>query len=94
MIDLTPILEAVISLAVALITYKLIPWIKAGTDEKQQNLLRATVKTLVFAADQLYGVGKGEEKLDYVIAEMEKRGFTADRAAIEAEVRKLTQSVG
>lgn len=94
MIDLTPILEAVISLAVALITYKLIPWIKARTDEKQQDLLRATVKTLVFAAEQLYGAGKGEEKLDYVIAEMEKRGFTADRAAIEAEVRKLTQSVG
>lgn len=92
MIDLTPILEAVISLAVALITYKLIPWIKAQTDGKQQDLLRATVKTLVFAADQLYGAGKGEEKLDYVIAEMEKRGFTADRAAIEAAVKQLTQS--
>lgn len=91
-IDLTPVFQAIISLAVALVTYKLIPWIKARTDEKQQNLLQATVKILVFAAEQMYGAGKGEEKLDYVIKELEKRGFTADRAAIEAAVRQLTQS--
>ena len=66
-IDLTPVFQAIISLAVALVTYKLIPWIKARTDEKQQNLLQATVKILVFAAEQMYGAGKGEEKLDYVI---------------------------
>ena len=36
--------------------------------------------------DRLYGAGKGAEKLDYVIAELEKRGFTADRAEIEAAV--------
>ena len=91
-IDLTPVFQAIISLAVALITYKLIPWIKARTDEKQQNLLQATVKIVVFAAEQMDGAGKGEEKLDYVIKELEKRGFTADRAAIEAAVRQLTQS--
>ena len=40
----------------------------------------------MYAAEQLYGAGKGAEKLDYVISELEKRGFTADRAAIEAAV--------
>lgn len=86
MIDLTPIFEAILALLAALVTYKLIPWIKSKTTAEQQALLTATVKTLVYAAEQLYGAGKGAEKLDYVISELEKRGFTADRAAIEAAV--------
>ena len=85
-IDLTPIFQAVIALLAALVTYKLIPWIKSKTTAEQQALLTATVRTLVYAAEQLYGAGKGTEKLDYVIKELEARGFTADRAAIEAAV--------
>ena len=87
-IDLTPIFQAIIALLAALVTYKLVPWIKSKTTAEQQALLSATVKTLVYAAEQLYGAGKGAEKLDYVIAELEKRGFTADRAEIEAAVAK------
>ena len=85
-IDLTPIFQAVIALLAALVTYKLIPWIKSKTTAEQQALLTATVRTLVYAAEQLYGAGHGAEKLDYVIKELEARGFTADRAAIEAAV--------
>lgn len=88
MIDLTPIFEAILALLAALVTYKLIPWIKSKTTAEQQALLTATVKTLVYAAEQLYGAGKGAEKLDYVIKELEARGFTADRAAIEAAVKE------
>ena len=64
-IDLTPIFQAIIALLAALVTYKLVPWIKARTTESQQALLSATVRTLVYAAEQLYGAGKGAEKLDY-----------------------------
>ena len=39
MIDLTPIITAVIAIIVALITYRLVPWIKAHTNETQQNIL-------------------------------------------------------
>ena len=96
MIDLTPILQAVLALLAALVTYKLIPWIKAKTTQEQQNLLLSITSVLVFAAEQLYGSGRGEEKLDYVVRELEARGFTADRAAIEAVVRdyadKLTSN--
>lgn len=93
MIDLTPIFEVVIALIAALITYKLIPWIKARTTTEQQALLQATVKTLAYAAEQLYGAGAGAAKLDYVMTELEKRGFTADRAAIEAAVRNMNIGV-
>ena len=87
-IDLTAIIEAIISIVVSIIAYKLIPWIKTKTTNEQQALLRATIKTLVFAADQLYGAGEGAAKLDYVVEQLEEKGFTADRAAIEAIVKE------
>ena len=54
-IDLTPIFQAIIALLAALVTYKLIPWIKSKTTESQQKNMRALVKVLVYAAEQLYG---------------------------------------
>ena len=90
-IDLTPLLQALLGLLAAIVTGLVIPWIKARTTEQQQILLSSTVAILVNAAEQLYGAGKGAEKLDYVKAELEKRGFTVDTAAIEAAVRMFTK---
>ena len=90
MIDLTDIIQAVIALIVALITYKVIPWIKAKTTESQQAILMATVRTLVYAAEQLYGAGKGDEKLQYVKQKLEEKGFDVDIDAIEAAVKEIT----
>ena len=89
MIDLTPIFEAILALLATLVTYKLIPWIKARTTAEQQSLLAATVRTLVYAAEQLYGAGKGDAKLAYVQDELESRGLKVDAAAIEAMVREM-----
>ena len=86
MIDLTPLFQALIALLGAIITYKLIPWIKARTTNEQQNMLRATIRTLVYAAEQVYGAGEGGKKLDYVVARLAARGYSVDRAEIEAAV--------
>ncbi len=87
MIDLTPIIEAILALAAALITAFVIPWIRSKTTAAQQQTIEAVTRTLVLAAEQLYGAGNGAQKLDYVIEELKKRGYTADRAAIEAAVK-------
>ena len=87
-INASKIINAVIAPISAIVTYKLVPWIKTKTTVEQQKLPEATVKTLVFAAEQLYGAGEGSAKLGYVVAELEKRGFTADRVAIEATVKE------
>lgn len=92
-IDLTPILQAVIALLAALVTYKLIPWIKARTTSEQQTMLRATIKTLVFAAEQFFGAGTGEQKLDWVVQQLEKRGYTADRVEIEAIIKENLEAL-
>lgn len=88
MIDLTPIIQAIIALIGAIVTYKVIPWIQAKTTNEQQALMRATIKTAVFAAEQMYAAGEGEQKLEFVINLLKKRGFTADRVEIEAAVKE------
>lgn len=85
-IDLTAIFQAILALLAAIITYKVIPWIKARTTSEQQSMLKAAVKTLVFAAEQLYGAGKGAEKLEFVIRQLEAQGYTVNRVEIEAAV--------
>lgn len=93
MIDLTPIFQAVVALLAALITYKLIPWIKSKTTEQQQNNLRSAAKIAVFAAEQIFGAGQGAEKLDYAMAALRRAGYNIDstlaREAIEDAVRML-----
>lgn len=85
-INLTPILQALIGLLAALITYKLIPWIKSKTTAQQRENLFALIRVLVFAAEQLYGSGHGEEKLEYVCAQLREQGFEVSLPEIEATV--------
>lgn len=93
MIDLTPIFQAVIALLAALVTYKLIPWIKSRTTQQQQENLSAAAKIVVFAAEQIYGAGHGDDKLEYALAALRRAGFDLDttlaREAIERAVREM-----
>lgn len=86
MINLTPIFQAIIALLAALITYRLIPWIKARTTNEQQMTMKVLVRTLVFAAEQMYGAGAGREKLEWVQYQLKMAGFDIDVAEIEAAV--------
>lgn len=85
-INLTPILQALIGLLAALITYKLIPWIKSKTTAQQRQNMAALIRVLVFAAEQLYGSGHGEEKLEYVCEKLREQGYEVNLPDIEATV--------
>lgn len=85
-IDLTAIIEAILGLCAALVTYKLIPYIKAHTTEKQRALIEAAVQTAVFAAEQIYGAGHGAEKLDYALTWLNEKGYSVNRTEVEAAV--------
>ena len=86
MIDLTPIIQAIIALLAAIVTYKVIPWLKARTTNEQQSMIRAAISTAIFAAEQIYGAGAGAEKMDFAIEYLRKKGFDVDRVEIEAAV--------
>ena len=68
---------------------KVIPWIKSKTTKEQQDYLLATTRVLVYAAEQVYGAGKGDAKMQYVQDELESRGLTIDLPVIEAAVREM-----
>lgn len=95
MIDLTPIFQAVLALLAALITYKLVPWIKARTTDQQQQNLVAAAKIAVYAAEQIFGSGHGEEKLQYAIDALKRAGYNVDtqlvREAVENAVKFMTE---
>lgn len=92
-IDLTDIITAVLALIAALITRYVIPWIREKTTMEQQARIQAAIETLVFAAEKIYGAGRGEVKKKYVLGKLYEKGFhvnTEDvRAGIEAAVMAL-----
>lgn len=97
MIDLTPILEAVLSLAAAAITAFVIPFLKRKLTQDQQREINSWVKIAVGAAEQIFvGPGRGDEKKAYVLTWLERQGYTVDEekldAMIEAAVHELTNN--
>ena len=85
-IDLTPILQAILGLVAAVITVYLVPWLKSRVDTNKHALVDAAIQSLVYAAEQLYGAGRGSDKLAYVKDQLAMRGIAIDDAAIEAKV--------
>lgn len=88
-IDLTPLLQAVITVISLVITGMLVPWLKAKLTEQQQVNLNAAIRILVYAAEQVYGAGNGDEKMEYVIERLRAKGFAVDKDAIEAAVKGM-----
>lgn len=99
MIDLTPIMEAIIALVVAVITAFVIPWLKGKIDADKLEQIELWVTVAVEAAEQLYnGTGRGEEKKAYVVKFLQEKGFTIDPDSldklIEAAVFNLPEYIG
>lgn len=84
MIDLTPIMEAIIALVVAVITAFVIPWLKGKIDADKLEQIKLWVTVAAEAAEQLYnGTGRGEEKKAYVVKFLQEKGFTLDPDSLD-----------
>lgn len=96
MIDLTPLLQAVISLAAALVTVYLIPWIKAKTTAEEQAKIRAAIQIAVYGAEKMYGAGQGPEKFRYAQEWLRSQGFDLDigtlKMEIDAAIKEMEQA--
>lgn len=97
MVDLTPIITAVLTLIFSLITAFLIPYIKTKVSAEQFATIKLWVQVAVQAAEMLYvGSGRGEEKKKYVIEFLNSKGFTLNAEEIEnlieSAVLELKQS--
>lgn len=97
MVDLTPVLNAIITILAALAVRYLAPWISAHTTAKKREDMLVWVDIAVRAAQQMFYQASGSERLDYVLSYLEDKGFDVNdqsvRNAIEAAVLELHQSL-
>lgn len=84
MFDITPIVNAVIALATALVTAFVIPWLKSKIEADKLEQYKEWVCIAVKAAEQIYtGSGRGAEKKKYVLEFLQSKGFTVDFDSID-----------
>ena len=96
MIDLTPIVNAIITLVALLLTTFLIPWIRTKVSNEKLEEIRKWTSVGVKAAEMIYNEsGMGEAKKKYVRKFLESKGYKLDidtvDALIEATVREMQQ---
>ena len=92
-IDLTQIILAIITLIGGLLARYVIPNIKAKTNANQLELIRAAVKSAVYAVEQLYKSKPGQEKKQMVIEFLKEQGWKLDDKQVENEINYLIESV-
>ena len=97
MTDITPIIQTIITLAVALITAFVIPWLKNKIGAQNMDEFMRWVEIAVAAAEQLYESTDGDEKKAYVVNFLASKGFKVDTEeldnAIESAVLELHNSL-
>lgn len=86
-IDLTPVVHAVIVVAVALASAYLVPFIKRKVEAEKLEQIITWVETLVACADQIFERTQGAEKKAYVEERLKailaEHNLTLDIKAIE-----------
>lgn len=86
MIDLTPIINAVIALVAALVAYYVIPWLRRHTTEKEREDLLRWVNIAVKAAEQIQKQTDGPGRKSYVQSFLQSKGFDINDAAVDAAI--------
>lgn len=98
LVDLTGVIIAVVLMLfdflLAWIAKVIVPpireWLGAHTSVTQRSLMWDAICKLVDAAEQtIIGPGRGKERLAYVVAGLQDRGFTIDSDMIEAAVKRM-----
>lgn len=96
MIDLTPLVEALIGVLATLVSLYLIPWIREKLTAEQFDKARKVVEVAVYAAEKMYGAGHGDEKLAYAEQILAAHGVKLDAkrmsAMIDATIKKMEQN--
>lgn len=92
-IDLTQIILAVITLLFGVLMRYVIPNIKAKTSANQMEIIRAAVKSAVYAVEQLYKSKPGQEKKQLVLQFLKEQGYLLDDAQVENRINYLIEEI-
>lgn len=91
-IDLTEIILSILTIIGIIITRYLIPYLNANVDEKKRVKVADMVDTLVEAADRYLKSASGEERLQYVLDGLAKKGIVVDIKDVHNEYRVMVES--
>lgn len=94
MIDLTPIVEAVIVLLAVIITAYAVPWLRNKLGTQRFNELKSWVEIAVEAAEKIFNeTGMGKAKKQYVLEFLEAQGFIVDANEIDAFIESAVYNL-
>ena len=92
-IDLTQIILAVITLIFGIIMRYVIPTLKSKTSANQMELIRAAVKTAVYAVEQMYKSKPGQEKKQLVLQYLKEAGYDLDDEEVEKQLSLIIEEI-
>lgn len=97
-IDITPIIEAVITLIAAVITVFIIPWIKSKVSASKWDNLCSYAETFVKCAEMTFkGTGLGKDKKKWVTEKLtelaNEQGLKFSPEAIEAAIESAVKAM-
>lgn len=99
--NITIYVGALFTLLVGLVVAFLIPLIRSKTTGQQYDNIVKIVDIAVYAAEQLFGPGMGQKKLEeatkFIVEFVTKMGYKVDeteiRGMIEAAVKKMNDEI-
>lgn len=94
MTNITPIINAIIALAAAVITVFLVPYLKSKYSAERLTELQNWVTIAVESAEQLFkGTNRGEEKKEYVLNFLSTKGFIIDENSIDNMIEAIVLEI-
>lgn len=98
MIDLTPLVLALLGVLGAIFVRYTVPYFKAKTTLEQQANIQTWVKLAVEAAEMIYReAGMGVQKFQYVVDFLKDKGFQLDtneiKVLIESAVNEMKNGI-
>lgn len=90
-IDITQIILAILTFLFGLLMRYVIPNIKSKTSANQMELIRAAVKSAVYAVEQLYKSKPGQEKKQMVIDFLKEQGYILEDKQVESQIEYLIE---
>lgn len=96
-VNITPILESIISLVLLVLTTFFVPWLKSKTTANQRESMLKWVDIAVAMAQQLYWDCDGEKRKEEALKFLSSKGYDVNDeeilSALEAAVLKLHNSL-
>jgi hypothetical protein len=83
MIDITPIINALILLVGTIITIFVVPYLKQKFDNGKLAEIEEWVEIAVTAAEQYFGSSHGREKKEFVVEFLRNKGFKIDLDSLD-----------